>query len=117
MALIWIRLPLPCPSDFEAALSGNPSDREVKKMVDQAKNALKRGAESTESDEEYDKTEYSAPDRKDGGYESDVYSDSSDSRHIGDGAPCYSYNHGGCDLGGACPSSHSYDGKSVRDDV
>ncbi|KAI0264888.1 hypothetical protein BC834DRAFT_825660 [Gloeopeniophorella convolvens] len=42
-------------------------------------------------------------------------SDSSDCQHVGNGYPCFRYNHNGCTRGTQCPLSHAPNCKSLRD--
>ncbi|KIY71250.1 hypothetical protein CYLTODRAFT_369569 [Cylindrobasidium torrendii FP15055 ss-10] len=102
--------------DFEAVSKANPDEPDFQSTAKQAKEASSRG-KSTESDAEYDSADYSAPCVNQTPYTSEVDSDSEEAQTVGDGTPCYAYNHDGCDMESDCLNSHAPDEKSVRDSI
>ncbi|KAG5639186.1 hypothetical protein H0H81_006090 [Sphagnurus paluster] len=110
--------------DFESVLKQDPTRTEARAQLKIARNLYI----TTIAREMYDSEDGSEgsritedlewPNYDDSPFEeSEVDSDSSDCRHIGNSFPCRFYNHEGCSRKDQCRYSHAPDHKSIRDNV
>ncbi|KAI0357173.1 hypothetical protein OH77DRAFT_1476655 [Trametes cingulata] len=87
----------------EAALVELTTIEELKKKGDEL--CSPRDFEETPEDEDHYAVEV------------EETSDSEDYDHVGNGEPCWDYNHDGCPRGNSCPKSHGPGPESVRDEL